>query len=442
MPGPWSRTVSTPSRERHLHARRRPYLAALSSRLATARSSRAAHALDDDRLELGGERARPARSGGRARPPPPTSSSSAHTSCSRRAPPRGRGRRGRRRAASAPRAGRSGRPAAARGPRASPPRASTSRLVRSEVSGVRSSCEASATSRRCARWDVVERLEHRVERAGQARELVVAVALDPAGEVVGPGDVLGRVGQLRHGLDRRAGGEPARAPSAAAMPSSDDQPRPRRSVRSVASTSASGPRDLERAPAGSRRGEDPHLRRRRASTSARKAGRLPSATASSSSRPTSVSNCSPGAACTLAALRRRPGRRRPGAVERATGAAAARRSSGRAASSPPAGAPAARRAALRWRSDASICPRSWSRTSDVGERPRRARPRRATAAAQASVRRRRKLMARRAARSRRRAPCAAAAARRPPPSCAAGSRRRPRASSTPARSRSPRRGRR
>ncbi len=62
----------------------------------------------------------------------------------------------------------------------------------------------------------------------------------------------------------------------------------------------------------------------------------------------------------------------------------------------------------------------------------------ATAAAATSVRRVRRLTPR-GGRSRRRARCGSAAARR---ACAGGTRRRPRARSTPARSRSPRRGRR
>ena len=75
---------------------------------------------------------------------------------------------------------------------------------------------------------------------------------------------------------------------------------------------------------------------------------------------------------------------------------------------------------------------------------RRRRPAMATATATAatSVRRARKLIRPRVARSRRREPCAGAATRHPLRACGRGTRRRPRASSTSARSRSPTPGRR
>ena len=115
----------------------------------------AAHAVDDRRLEVASRTARPgAWRAARADRRRDELVEPQRLALGRPAPPRARGRRGRRRAASAPRAGRPRRRAAARGRRRPrPPRPSTSRLVRSEVSGVRSSCEASATSRRCARWD-------------------------------------------------------------------------------------------------------------------------------------------------------------------------------------------------------------------------------------------------------------------------------------------------
>ena len=71
-------------------------------------------------------------------------------------------------------------------------RARTSMFVRRLVSGVRSSCEASATSCRCARLELLERREHRVEARREPAELVVAGRgrLDPLREVARLGDVL------------------------------------------------------------------------------------------------------------------------------------------------------------------------------------------------------------------------------------------------------------
>ena len=57
---------------------------------------------------------------------------------------------------------------------------------------------------------VVERLEHRVERRGQPRQLVLALRLDAAREVARAGHVLGRLGQLGHrpdGVARGVAGE-------------------------------------------------------------------------------------------------------------------------------------------------------------------------------------------------------------------------------------------
>ena len=75
----------------------------------------------------------------------------------------------------------------------------TSKFVRRLVSGVRSSCEASATSCRCASLDSLERAEHRVEAAREPAELVLAVRLDPLGKVARLRDPLGRLRQPRTG---------------------------------------------------------------------------------------------------------------------------------------------------------------------------------------------------------------------------------------------------
>ena len=156
MPGPWSRTVSSPSRSRTSTAppadstwrrcragwrpRGRAAPRSPSPRTAPGRSSKvtcwrvAPGALDRGRHELvepqrlGGS---PAGSPSRASSTRSPTSSASSSSCATRS------RRRRSRSA----AGRSRRVP------------STSRLVRSEVSGVRSSCDASATSWRCARWE-------------------------------------------------------------------------------------------------------------------------------------------------------------------------------------------------------------------------------------------------------------------------------------------------
>ena len=54
----------------------------------------------------------------------------------------------------------------------------------------------------------LERLEHRVERGRQARDLVIPAGRDPPREVARAGHVLRRLGELGHRPDRRAGGEP------------------------------------------------------------------------------------------------------------------------------------------------------------------------------------------------------------------------------------------
>ncbi len=54
----------------------------------------------------------------------------------------------------------------------------------------------------------LERFEHRVERGREPRDFVLALGLDPAREVARRGDVLGGLGELRDRPDRGAGGEP------------------------------------------------------------------------------------------------------------------------------------------------------------------------------------------------------------------------------------------
>ena len=148
-------------------------------------------------------RPRPRRAGRAARPPPAAA----------RARRRGRARRGRRRARSAPPAGRRGRRAAGRGRSGSggPPRASTSRFVRSDVSGVRSSCEASATSWRCARCERSSASSIVLNEVARRETSSSPCGVDPAREVARGGDVLGGLGQLGHGPDRGRASRAARA---------------------------------------------------------------------------------------------------------------------------------------------------------------------------------------------------------------------------------------
>ena len=187
MPGPWSRTTTSPSRTRHLDlAARRAPLRRVVEQVRDRALDRRRDAADDRLLELGLERdagtvpARPLdrvrrRRGRAARPP------------GRPAPRRrARARRARRSAPSSPSScSVTSREqllalAAAAAPR---PRASTSMFVRRLVSGVRSSCDASETSWRCARAESSSAASIVLKRRREPRELVAAGGVDPAREV-------------------------------------------------------------------------------------------------------------------------------------------------------------------------------------------------------------------------------------------------------------------
>ena len=56
---------------------------------------------------------------------------------------------------------------------------------------------------------LLQRVQHGVERVGEARELVVARGIDPAAEILGLGDVLGGLRQPLHRRHCRARHEPA-----------------------------------------------------------------------------------------------------------------------------------------------------------------------------------------------------------------------------------------
>ena len=77
-------------------------------------------------------------------------------------------------------------------------------FVRRLVSGVRSSCEASATSCRCARVDSSSAASIVLKLVASRLELVLPVCVDPLGEVARLGDRLGRLGQAPHRGERGA----------------------------------------------------------------------------------------------------------------------------------------------------------------------------------------------------------------------------------------------
>ena len=210
MPGPWSRTVSSPSRSRTSTAPSGGlHLAALSSRLATARSSRAALAGDHARLERrssnatcgrvaaraldrgGHELVEPQRLGRLAGASPsrasstrsPTSSPSSSSWATR-----SRRRRSRSAAGSSRWRAEHLEVGAQRGQR----RAQLVRRVGDEL------------ALRALR--VVERLEHRVERRREpARARRRRSASMRREQVARAGDVLGRLGQLGRPGARRGG---------------------------------------------------------------------------------------------------------------------------------------------------------------------------------------------------------------------------------------------
>ena len=121
--------------------------------------------------------------------------------------------------------------------------------MRTAVSGVRSSCDASATSRRCAPTDSLECLEHLVEPRRQAAELVVAAHLDALGQVARRGDALGGGRQApdrpeRRGRDERR--EPCGERDADAADQEDPEPDP---AERAVGRAASGCGDDDRAAA-------------------------------------------------------------------------------------------------------------------------------------------------------------------------------------------------
>ena len=339
-------------------------------------------------------------------------------------------------------------------------RPSVSMLVRSVASGVRSSCEASATSRRCAASERSSAAIISLKLAASRPSSSSPRDLDPLGQVVGPRDLLGRVGDLagrrergaRHerperrgerdaaGADRgqdddqgvegvvgvleRAGHlhRAARRPAAGSAPAG----RCRRRVTSLEIArrrrwrASCGPR--------SRPGSGPATRRRCTTAplgpiSCARAGGPPGPGGGTAS----ADLLAAAAALRRAGLPRAAARRRP---------AGRRRIASRRLRLPDDPLAAARRSRLMAQVVVDVAAQPVADQRVDEDRGEQHRERDREAESRASRRRR---LTSRAASSRPRAPSGSAAARRPPRSCGAGSRCRPRASSSSARSRSPRR---
>ena len=113
-------------------------------------------------------------------------------------------------------------------------------LVRRLVIGVRSSCEASATSWRCARTEsssssreLWRRSIIALKRRRELADLVVGVDMDAAGQVLGLGDVLGGLGDLGERREHLARSEPSehrRERDAACAKQEQDQAQAREDV--------------------------------------------------------------------------------------------------------------------------------------------------------------------------------------------------------------------
>ncbi len=124
-------------------------------------------------------------------------------------------------------------------------------FVRRLVIGVRSSCEASATSWRWARTDSssasrepCEPLDHRVEAGRELADLVVGVVLDPAGQVLGVGDVLRGLGDLGQRREHAPGREPPEA-GGERDPAGEQQEQDQSQVREDVVDGVERPRELQ-----------------------------------------------------------------------------------------------------------------------------------------------------------------------------------------------------
>ena len=248
MPSPWSRTVR-PRLSRPSTSTGPPWpacSAALSSRLLIARIRRSGLPLD--RRPAAGPRRTPhaARCGGRGPGPPRRAGQDACPRCSSGGvSPRATSIRSET-SRSAPRSARRRPSAGGRGPLppARAPESSTSMLVRRLVTGVRSSCEASATSWRWAVTEAsscgaraLEPFEHLVEaRAPAGRPRRPRWTVDPLAEIVGLADQLGGGGDLGQRLQHPARGHACQAARPGRPPARNTSASSQRSVRRTLST--------------------------------------------------------------------------------------------------------------------------------------------------------------------------------------------------------------
>ncbi len=120
-------------------------------------------------------------------------------------------------------------------------------LVRRLVTGVRSSCDASATSWRCEVTEAssccaraLEPLEHLVEASRQLADLVVLMDRDPLAEIVGLADQLGGGGDLGQRRQHAASGHASEAGGEADHREEHQRQDPACSVESTLSTASSG----------------------------------------------------------------------------------------------------------------------------------------------------------------------------------------------------------
>ena len=263
MPGPWSRTVSSPSRRRtSTVAPGGLQLAALSSRFATARSSRPRSPVTThDSSSVANVTPGACRSARSTAAATSSSSRSGSTGSPVGSPSRASSTRSPTSSVSSSSwATRSAR-RRSRSPAGSLRREpSTSRLVRSDVSGVRSSCDASATSCRCARWESSSAssivLNDAASRASSSPP-VASIRRDRSRVRATCSAVSGQVGHRTHGM---SGGEPARG----TPPARSRRPRPGR-ARAAASRARRRPRSRGRAtciavPSPRLPGKDAHVR--------------------------------------------------------------------------------------------------------------------------------------------------------------------------------------
>ena len=105
----------------------------------------------------------------------------------------------------------------------------TSMFVCRLVSGVRSSCEASATKRRCVSSDSSSEASIVLKDAAEARELVLSALGNPLARLARLGDPLGRRGQAAYRSERRARDERAGRRGDGDPPERDedeDEPQP------------------------------------------------------------------------------------------------------------------------------------------------------------------------------------------------------------------------